>query len=94
MITDELTYKIHRGKDLENELMVDEGEGVVREFEKVTYSLLYSKWITNKDLLYSTRNSTQCYMQTWMRVRPRGEWNHVYVWLSPFPVHLKLTQYC
>ena len=54
MITDELTYKIHRGKDLENELMVDEGEGVVREFEKVTYSLRYSKWITNKDLLYST----------------------------------------
>ena len=64
MITDELTYKTERGKDLENELMVDEGEGVVREFEKVTYSLLYSKWITNKDLLYSTRNSTQCYMQT------------------------------
>ena len=94
MITDELTYKTERGTNLENELMVDEGEGVVREFEKVIYSLLYSKWITNKDLLYSTWNSTQFYMQTWMRGRPRGECIHVYVWLSPFPVHLKLTQYC
>ena len=27
MITDELTYKIERGKDLENELMVDGGKG-------------------------------------------------------------------
>ena len=23
-----------------------------------------------------------------------GEWIHVYVWLSPFAVHLKLSQYC
>ena len=22
-----------------------------------------------------------------------GEWMHVYVWLSPFAVHLKLSQY-
>ena len=94
MVTDELTYKTERCTDLENELMVDEGEGVVREFEKGMYSLLYSKRITNKDLLYSTWNSTQCYTQTWMRGRPRGEWIHVYVWPSPFPVLLKLTQYC
>ena len=25
------------------------------------YTLLYLKWITNKDLLYSTWNSAQCY---------------------------------
>ena len=24
--------------------------------------LLYLKWITNKDLLYSTQNSAQCYV--------------------------------
>ena len=24
----------------------------------------------------------------------KGEWIHVYVWLSPFTVHLKLSQYC
>ena len=26
------------------------------------YTVLYLKWITNKDLLYSTGNSTQCYV--------------------------------
>ena len=26
-----------------------------------TYSLLYLKWIINKDLVYSTGNSTRCY---------------------------------
>ena len=31
------------------------GEGLVRESGKVTYTLLYLKWITNKDLLHSTR---------------------------------------
>ena len=29
-------------------------------------TLLYLKWITNKDLLYSIRNSAQCYMVAWM----------------------------
>ena len=23
-----------------------------------------------------------------------GEWVHVYLWLSPFTVHLKLSQHC
>ena len=30
------------------------------------YTLLYLKWITNKNLLYSTWNSAQCYMAAWM----------------------------
>ena len=30
------------------------GEWIVREFEMVMYTLLYLKWITSKDLLYST----------------------------------------
>ena len=33
--------------------------GIVREFGIKTYTLLYLKWITNKDLLYSTGNSAQ-----------------------------------
>ena len=33
-----------------------------RESGKDMYTLLYLKWITNKDLLYSTWNSTQCYV--------------------------------
>ena len=31
-----------------------QGEGIVREFGKAMYTLLYSKWIAKKDLLYST----------------------------------------
>ena len=30
------------------------GEEIVREFPKVMYTVLYLKWIINKDLLYST----------------------------------------
>ena len=29
--------------------MASRREGIVREFGKVMYTLLYSKWITNKD---------------------------------------------
>ena len=43
-----------------------QGEGIIREFGKVMYLLLYSKWITNKDLLYSTWDCTQCYVQAWL----------------------------
>ena len=38
------------------------GEGIVREFGINMYTLLYFKWITSKDLLYSTGNSAQCYV--------------------------------
>ena len=43
------------------------------------YTLLYLKWITNKDLLYSTGNSAQCYMAAWNIAEFRGEWIHVYI---------------
>ena len=58
------------------------------------YTLLFLKWITNKDLLYSTENSAQCYMAAWTGGEFGGEWIHVHVWLSPFAVHLKLSQHC
>ena len=70
------------------------GEGIVREFGMDMYTLLYLKWITNKDLLYSTGISAQCYVATWMGGEFGEEWIRVYVWLSPFTVHLKLLQYC
>ena len=69
------------------------GEGIVREFGMDTYTLLYLKWITNKDLLYSTENSAQRYMAAWTGGEFGGEWIHVHVWLSPFAVHLKLSQH-
>ena len=48
--------------DLENELMnlwlwvegKDGGNGIVREFGMDMHTLLYLKWITNKDLLHRT----------------------------------------
>ena len=69
-------------------------EGIVREFGTNIYTLLYLKWITNKDLLYSTWNSKQCYLVAWMGGEFGGELIHVYVWLRPFAVHLKLSQHC
>ena len=69
-------------------------EGVVREFWMDVHTLLYLKWITNKDPQYSTWNSAQCYMAAWMGGGLGGEWIQVYVWLSPFILHLELPQHC
>ena len=57
------------------------------------YPLLYLKWIIKNDLLYSTGNSAQCYVAAWMGGEFGEEWIHVYVWLSPFTVYLKLSQH-
>jgi len=57
-------------------------------------TLVYLKWITNKDLLCSTGNSAQCYVAAWMGGKFGGESSHVCVWLSPFAVYLKLSQHC
>ena len=83
--------------DLENELIVPRGRmrgGIVREFGMDMCTLLYLKWITNNDLLYNTGNSALCYVAAWMGGEFGREWMYVYVWLSPFTVHLKLSQYC
>ena len=70
------------------------GDGIVRELGLNMYTLLYLKWIANKDLLYSTGNSAQCHVAAWIGGEFGEEWIHVYVWLSPFVVHLKLSQHC
>ena len=65
----EIIYKIERLTDLEHKIMVaggKDGEGIVKEFGKVKYTRLYLKWITNKDLLYSTGNSIQRHAAAWM----------------------------
>ena len=56
------------------------GEGIVREFGMDRYTLPYLKGITNKDLLYSTRSSAQCYVAAWMRGEFAGEWIQVYTY--------------
>ena len=83
--------------DLEDELMVGGSVmgvmGEEREFRIDVYTLLYLKWITSKILVYNTGNSAQCDVAAWMGGEFGGEWLHVSVWLSPFAVHLKLSQY-
>ena len=58
------------------------------------YVLLYMKWMTNRVLLCSTGNPSPCHVVAWMGGEFGGEWTHVYVWLGPFNVHLKLSQHC
>ena len=55
---------------------VDRRDG---EFGIYMYTLLYLKWITNKDLVYSTGNSAQCYIAAWMGGEFGVEWLHVCV---------------
>ena len=43
------------------------------------YTLLYLKWIINKDLLYSTWNSVQYHVAACGRRGFEGIWIHVYV---------------
>ena len=47
-----------------------------------------------QDVLCSTWNSAQCYVAACMEGEFGGEGIHGYVWLSPFAVHLKLSQHC
>ena len=64
-----------------------------REFGKVVYTRLYLKWITNKDLLYITWNSAQCYVAAWMG---GGVWGRMdtCICMAEFSVvHLKLLHH-
>ena len=53
-------------------------KGIVKDLGKIMYTLLYLKWITNENLLYSTWNSVQCYVPAWMGRGVEGEWINVY----------------
>ena len=67
----------NRKRLTENKLMAAKeeewGEGIVREFRIDMYTLLYLKWITNNNLLYSIGNSAQCCVAAWMGREFRGE---------------------
>ena len=57
------------------------------------YTLLYLKWITNKELLYSTGNSTQC------RLDGRGIWGRMDTYIDicinmAESLHLELSWHC
>ena len=57
------------------------GEGTVRKLEMDIYTLVFLKWIINKDLLYSTGDSVQCYVAAWIGRESGGEWMHVCVYI-------------
>ena len=67
------------------------------------YTLLYIKQITNKDLLYSTGNSTQYLVITYNGKESEKDYKYIYIYiyihthiymyiykLNHFAVHLKL----
>ena len=81
--TNELTYKTERDSQTKKMNYGWQGQGIVREFGMVTYTLLYLKWITNKDLLYCTGNLLNVMWQPGWEGGLGGEWIHVYVWLVP-----------
>ena len=70
--TNKLNYKTERNSHTQkmNSWMLGEvgQEIIVKDFGKGMCTLLHSKWITNKNLLYSTQNSAQCYAPAWIRV--------------------------
>ena len=68
------------------------GEGIGRESGMDMDTLLYLTWRTSKALLDSAGTSAQCHIAAWIGGEFGGEWMHVYVWMSPFIVHLKLSQ--
>ena len=72
--TNELTKQkeTHR---LRKQTHGSQGERIVKVFGKVKYTLLYLKWVTNKNLPYSTWNSAQCYVPAWV-----GEYGYMYVY--------------
>ena len=69
------------------------GKWMLGKFGTDRYTLLYFKGINSKDLLYSTSNCSGLCGSLDGR-GAGGEWIHVYVWLSPFSVHLKVSQHC
>ena len=77
---------------LENELVVAKGEGIVREFEMDMYTLLFLKWLPPRS--YCTTQGTLLNAMCQPGGAFGGEWIRVYVWLSPFSAHLKLSQHC
>ena len=48
------------------------------------YTLLYIKYITNKDLLYNTENYTQYFIMTYKGKESEKE--YIYVYLNHFAV--------
>ena len=77
----------NRLTDLENESMAAGGKdgGVVMEFGVDMYTLLYLKWVINKDLLYGTGNTVQCYVlittNSWEKNLKKNIYMYIYIYI-------------
>ena len=86
-----------RVTDVEHKCMVTRGGrggGIKWKVWIDTYIQPCTKQITNKDLLHSTRNSTQYSATAYTGKESKPEWIYAYVQLIHFVAHLKLTQHC
>ena len=71
------------------------GEGIVREFGMDMYTLLFFKMDNQQRPAVLTQETLPNVMwQPGWEASLGQKWIHVYVWLSPFAVHLKLSQHC
>ena len=68
-------------------------EGIVRKFGMGVFTLLYLKQITNKDLLYSTGNSAQCYVAAWMGGEFGEKWMAESIGCPPESITILLIGY-
>ena len=75
-----ITEETKDGVERREPLRLPQGGGsgewkwIVRDFGNVMYIMLHLKRITNKNLLYSTWNSAQCYVPAWMEA---GSWRRM-----------------
>ena len=77
----ELIYKTEIVTDVENTQLPGgkAGEGLNGEIGIDVHALLYIKQMTNKDLPYSTGNSSQYSVMACMGKESKKEWIYVYV---------------
>ena len=68
------------------------GGGIVRESGMDMYTLLHLKCITPR-IYCILQETAQGYAAAWIGGEFEREWIHVYVWPSPSPVLLKLSQH-
>ena len=71
--------------DPENKHMNRKGEKGMgwtgKQIDTYTLLILFIKWITNKNLLYSTRNSIQCCVVTKLRRKFKREGIYIYIYM-------------
>ena len=71
--------KSHRYRKQTYGYQGDERGGTNWEIGTDIYTPLFIKQITNKDLLYSTGNSTQYSIMAYMRKQSKKEWIYIYI---------------